>query len=259
MSEPIRIIYEDRDLLVCHKRAGMATEGAAAGRMDLVSAARNFLARRNEGNTKGRQSNLPPYVATVNRLDAAVEGVVVLARNKKAASDLALQIKKKSADKHYYARCFGTVPDRMGRLSDYIIRREDNKLAQILTESEKDSLKDGAVTLSSGEKVRLIGGDIKKALLEYTVIASDDETTLLDIHLLTGRFHQIRVQLLNAGFPILGDERYATDSSRKYCREHGINMTCLAAFSYSFDHPGTKKRMTFTITPDNEYLRELLP
>ena len=66
MTSSIEYLYEDEDILVCHKMAGMATEGAGAGRMDLVSAARNYLARRDKMNTKGRQRNLPPYVATVN-------------------------------------------------------------------------------------------------------------------------------------------------------------------------------------------------
>ncbi len=258
MSESIRIIYEDDDILVCHKRAGMATEGAAAGRMDLISAARNYLARKNRDNTKGRQRNLPPYVATINRLDQPVEGVIVLAKTKKAATDLASQIKKKSADKYYYALCYGVITEDSGTLTDFIIRREDNKLAQIVSDKEKDSFADGALTLESGEKVRLIGGDVKSAKLEYSVVKRTDGATLLKIHLLTGRFHQIRAQLSRFGHPTLGDDRYATEESRAYSEEHGVGQVCLAAYSYSFDHPTSKKRVTFEITPDNPRIRELL-
>ncbi len=258
MSADIRIIYEDDDLLVCHKRAGMATEGAAAGRMDLISAARNYLARRNRTNTTGRQRNLPPYVATVNRLDQPVEGVVVLAKTKKAASDLARQIKDKKADKYYYALCYGAVPERKGHLSDFIMRREDNRLAQILTADEKDSLRDGQVTLRSGERVRLTGGDIKSARLEYEVIARTENATLLRVHLLTGRFHQIRAQLSNLGHPILGDDRYSTQESRLCSEEQGIREVCLAAYSYSFDHPATGRRVTFEVSPDNSAIRSLI-
>ncbi len=258
MPADIRIIYEDEDLLVCHKRAGMATEGAAAGRMDLISAARNYLARRQRANTTGRQRNLPPYVATVNRLDQPVEGVIVLARNKKAASNLALQIKEKKADKYYYALVYGLIPKDKGELSDFIIRREDNKLAQILTSDEKETLEGGAVTMSDGTRVRLIGGEIKTASLEYEVIKRSEATSLLRIHLLTGRFHQIRAQLSALGYPIVGDDRYASEDSRIYSEERGIRSVCLAAFSYSFDHPVANRRMTFEITPDNPAIRELL-
>jgi 23S rRNA pseudouridine1911/1915/1917 synthase len=258
MSADIRIIYEDADLLVCHKRAGTATEGAAAGRMDLISAARNYLARKNRTNTTGRQRNLPPYVATVNRLDQPVEGVVVLAKTKKAASDLARQIKEKKADKYYYALCYGEVPERKEPLSDFIIRREDNRLAQILTAEEKETVKDNTVTLRSGEKVRLMGGDIKSASLEYEVIARSENATLLRVHLLTGRFHQIRAQLSNLGHPILGDERYFTEESRLCSEGRGIREVCLAAYSYSFDHPATGRRVSFEITPDNPAIRSLI-
>ena len=83
----IRYIYEDNDILVCHKPAGVATEGAKAYTMDIVSAARNYLSRKNG------KSKKPPYVATVHRLDQPVEGVVVLAKTKKAAGDISNQIK----------------------------------------------------------------------------------------------------------------------------------------------------------------------
>lgn len=259
MRESIRVIYEDQDLLVCHKAAGMATEGARAGRLDLISGARNYLARKNTEDGKGRQRNLPPYVATINRLDQAVEGVIVLAKTKKAASDLAKQIKEKSAKKYYYALCMGQFSDKKGMLSDHVIRREDTGLAQVISDSEKDTFKDNAVTLLSGEKVRLIGGDVKKAELEYDVISENDNTSLLRVHLLTGRFHQIRVQLSHLGHPILGDSKYGTDDSTRLSKELGIENVCLAAYKYGIRHPGTRKNVEFEITPDNPAIRKMLP
>ncbi len=259
MQGNIRVIYEDQDLLVCHKAAGMATEGARAGRLDLISAARNYLARKNRDNDKGRQRNLPPYVATINRLDQAVEGVIVLAKNKKSASDLAAQIKNKSAKKYYYALCMGQLPKEKGLLSDYVIRREDTGLAQVISEAVKDSFEGAAVTLENGEKVRLIGGDVKKAELEYEVIAEKDGVTLLRIHLLTGRFHQIRVQLSSAGHPILGDDKYASSDSKALSEELGIKNVCLAAYKYGIKHPGTGKYVEFEITPDNPAILDMLP
>ncbi len=258
MRESIRVIYEDTDLLVCHKAAGMATEGARAGRLDLISAARNYLARKNRDDDKGRQRNLPPYVATINRLDQAVEGVIVLAKTKKAASDLAAQIKNKSAKKYYYALCQGIFSEKKGKLSDYVIRREDTSLAMVLTENEKDSLRDGAVTLESGEKVRLIGGDVKKAELEYEVVAENETATLVRVHLLTGRFHQIRVQLSQKGHPILGDDKYGSDESKQLSEKMGVRNVCLTAYKYGIRHPSTKKKVEFEITPDNPAIRDML-
>ena len=259
MKEAIRVIYEDQDLLVCHKAAGMATEGARAGRLDLISGARNYLARKNTEDGKGRQRNLPPYVATINRLDQAVEGVIVLAKTKKAASDLAKQIKDKTAKKYYYALCMGHFPEKKGKLSDFVVRREDSGLAQVVSESEKDSFKDGSVTLTNGERIRLIGGDVKRAELEYEVISESDKQTLLGVHLLTGRFHQIRVQLSHLGHPILGDSKYGTEESIRLSKELEIGNVCLAAYKYAVKHPGSRKNMEFEITPDNPAIREMLP
>ncbi len=258
MADLVEYIYEDQDILVCHKKAGMATEGACAGRMDLVSAARNYLARKQRSEKAGRQRNLPPYIATVNRLDAPVEGVLVLAKNKKAASDIALQVKEKRTDKYYYALCYGAPKEDKGALNDNLIRREDTGLALAISDEEAASLSDGAVTLSSGEKVRLIGGDVKKAKLEYEVIAKNNETSLLRIHLLTGRFHQIRVQLSSRNMPIVGDEKYGSSESIEYSKKIENKAVCLVAYSFSFRHPGTKKRVTFEILPDNKEIKELL-
>ena len=247
----IEYIYEDDDILVCHKPAGIATEGAKVSSIDLISAARNYLARKERG--KGGR----PYVATVHRLDQPVEGVVVLAKTKKAAGDIAEQIKKRTTEKYYYALCYGNIPDDKGHLTDYLIRKEDS-LAAVVTESEKDTFSNGVITLENGEKLRTVGGDVKKAELEYEVIARDEEISLLRIKLLTGRFHQIRVQLSHLGFPILGENRYGSSESVKYSEEHGIKDICLVSFKFGLKHPANKKKMVFEITPDNPQIRSIL-
>ena len=250
----IEFIYEDNDLLVCHKPAGVATEGARAYSMDVVSAARNYLGRKNRADSKGAKN---VYVATVHRLDQPVEGVIILAKNKKTATDLSAQIKKRTTDKYYYALCFGNVEEDKGVLSNLIVKREDG-FAQIITEEESKSCKNNSVTLENGEKIRIANGEIKEARLEYEVISRKENTTLLRVKLLTGRFHQIRAQLSYLGNPILGDQKYGSQKSMDYSVENGIKNVCLVSYKYVLDHPSTKKRMTFEITPDNPQIRELL-
>ena len=247
----IRYIYEDNDILVCHKPAGVATEGAKAYTMDLVSAARNYLAR------KDRKAGKPPYVATVHRLDQPVEGVVVLAKTKKAAGDISEQIKKRTTGKYYYALCYGVLPDDSGRLTDFLIRKEDG-LGAAISENEKDTLKDGVITLENGEKVRTVAGDVKKAELEYEVVGRTGDTTLLRIKLLTGRFHQIRVQLSHLGYPILGEKSYGSEASLKYSEENGIRDICLVSYKFELRHPTTKKVLSFEISPDNSQIKSML-
>jgi 23S rRNA pseudouridine1911/1915/1917 synthase len=258
----LKVIYEDDDILVCHKKAGMATEGARAGEMDVISAARNLIARRNRsnkaGNDKGRQRNLPPYVATVNRLDKPVEGVLVLAKNKKAATSLSEQIKNKVAGKNYYALCYGIPDADTDTLEDYLIRREDTGKAMAISKEEADTFKDNAVIISDGEKVRLTGGGPKKAVLDYEIIGRTDNRSLLNITLKTGRFHQIRAQLSKSGYPILGDKDYSSAESLKYSQEASISNICLVAYRYEFKHPSTGKIMSFQIEPDNPAIIKLM-
>ncbi|MCR5155167.1 MAG: RluA family pseudouridine synthase [Butyrivibrio sp.] len=259
MTGNIKYIYEDQDILVCHKPAGMATEGAGAGRMDLISAARNYLARKNRGKDTGRQRNLPPYVATVNRLDKPVEGIIVLAKNKKAAGSLASQIKEHKTDKYYYALCCGRVEPDSGKLEDILIRRQDTGLAGVISKEEAESFKDEAITLKDGTTLRTVGGEPRRATLEYEVISRPEDATLLRVHLLTGRFHQIRCQLSSAGYPILGDKEYETPESAACSAKHNIDRVCLVSYSFSFKHPGTGKTQTFEIIPDNPAIRQFLP
>lgn len=227
----IEYIYEDEDIIVCHKPAGIATEGAGPGKMDLVSQVRNYLTRKSR--QEGKKG--PAYVGTVYRLDQPVEGVVVMGKNKKATSSLAQQIKKHTTDKYYYALCYGAVEPKERHVENYLGRREDSGLAVIVSEEEK---------------VRLIGGDVKKAELDYEVVSSDERTSLLKIKLLTGRFHQIRVQMAGLGYPIIGDTKYGTEESLRYSEEKGIKTVCLACYKFGFKHPATGKRVFFEIKPE---------
>ena len=241
MRKEIEYIYEDEEILVCHKPAGMATEGAGVRSVDLVSSVRNYLARK----TKSRS----PYVGTVYRLDKPVEGVVVIAKTKAAASDIAGQIKNHTTDKYYYALCYGALPEDSGHLENLLARREDNGLAMVVSSDEAKSLQDNTITLLTGEKIRLIAGDVKKAVLDYEVVARTEDTTLLRIKLLTGRFHQIRVQLSFLGYPILGDDKYGSSDSLSYSQKEGFDTVALACYKFGFKHPKTHKKISFEIAP----------
>lgn len=238
----IKYIYEDEDLLVCHKPSGIATEGARVGKIDLISAARNYLKRKNR--------NDKMYLSTVHRLDQPVEGVVVLAKTKKAAGDIARQIKEHTTDKYYYALCYGRPDSDTGTLTDYLVKTEDG-LAKVVSEKEKDTLRDNVIILESGEKIRVADQDVKLAKLEYEVVAGDDKVSLLRIKLLTGRFHQIRVQLSGIRHPIMGEKKYGTTESMALSDELGISQMCLVSYKFALDHPTTGKRMEFEIEPYN--------
>lgn len=170
------IVYEDEELVVCYKEAGMAVQSSRVGQMDLESLMRNYVS--------GRENT---YLALINRLDQPVEGLVLFARTPKAAADLSEQISTHSADKEYLAITDGIFTAESGKLEDYM---------------KKDAKKRMAVLASPKDR------QAKKACLEYRKVCVLGGQQLLHIRLLTGRFHQIRLQLSHAGCPIVGDMRY---------------------------------------------------
>ena len=123
---------------------------------------------------------------------------------------------------------------------------------------EKQSLNGNAITLENGSIIRIMAGEVKNAKLEYEVIAETKEESLLRIKLFTGRHHQIRVQLSNIGHPILGDQKYGTLESLRFSEERAVKDVCLVSYKIVLDHPGTKKRMEFEISPDNPQIKAML-
>lgn len=235
------IIYEDNDIIVCYKPAGIATQTRRIGQQDMESFIRNYRAAKNE----------PPYVGIVHRLDQPVEGVMVFAKNQKAAASLSRQIKEHTTEKYYRAASrgqgvSGTAVEEeevWHTLTDYISFDKRTNTSKIT--SEKDRL-------------------AKKAVLQYRVISvtpdrdsSQNECirTEFDIKLLTGRHHQIRLQLAHIGYPLIGDTKYGKPASNnsgmgsKSGRTGGGVREQLALCSYKlvFDHPATGERMTFEL------------
>lgn len=210
----VEIIYEDNDILVCHKPAGMATQTRRLGQQDMESYLKNYRARKGE----------TPYIGVVHRLDQPVEGVMVFAKNPKASSSLSKQIRERQIGKHYYAMsssCLQTCAATEGNLLDYMITDKQKNVSSIVDEGTPNS---------------------QKASLDYKIIKSDNSGTCFDITLHTGRQHQIRLQLSHLGFPIIGDKKYGGAESQQ-----GL-MLC--SYKLEFSHPATKKNIEFSITPD---------
>jgi 23S rRNA pseudouridine1911/1915/1917 synthase len=173
------ILYEDNHLLVVNKPAGLPTQGAAAGEDSVVARARKYLKEKYH-----KPGNV--YVGVVSRLDAAVTGVVVLARTSKSAARLSEQFRETAVTKTYWAVVESMPKQRTGTLVDRL---------------EKDERQRKVIVVDAG------GG--QEARLRFRQLASlDPGQTLLEIHLETGRKHQIRVQLAHYGCPIAGDTKY---------------------------------------------------
>ena len=205
-----KIIYDDQDLLVVCKFGGLAVQSARVSTPDLMSLLRNEMLERGEKK---------PYLGLVNRLDQPVEGIVLIGKNEKAAANLSRQVTDHIHMKKWYQTVVCGKPEKSSdTLVDYL-------------------LKDGKTNTSKVVKEGTPGS--KRSELRYEVIQSDGEKTLLKIRLLTGRHHQIRVQLSHAGLPICGDAKYGKAGGQ----------LCLCAYKVIFSHPRTGERMGVEVKP----------
>ncbi len=230
------IVYEDDDICVCHKPSGVLTQSDRGFSQDMVSALMTYERK------KGIKA---PFIAPVNRLDRPVEGLVLYAKNSKSAAALTGQITSGEVDKCYYAVVNITGRNSMEDMQKKLHDREMTTLEDYL-------LKDSKTNMSKVVPENTQGA--KKAVLEYQVldVDTDAKRAFLKVKLHTGRHHQIRVQLANAGLPILDDAKYSIVCDTKYgivCdAKHGNNLA-LCSCRLVFTHPVTKKKLVFEIEP----------
>lgn len=230
------ILHEDSDILVCHKPAGIATQTARVGQADMVSEVIGYLASRTEA------ANKNPYLGVVHRLDQPVEGILVFAKNKTAAAVLSRQAAGERMEKEYLAVVCGKEIPQSGELTDYLLKDGRTNTSRVVPSEVKDA---------------------KKAILEYEVLEKKQseeselyQLALVRIRLHTGRHHQIRVQMANAGMPLLGDHKYADEAALAVSRRLELKEIALCASRLAFDHPVTRKRMQFQITPEGAAFRK---
>lgn len=219
-----KIMYEDEQVLVCHKPAGLATQSARVGQPDVVSELKKHLVAKESG---GSPKRTEPYLGIVHRLDQPVEGLLVFAKTKSAAAHLTKQLEAGSLNKQYYATVCGNPDTEAGELVDYLLK--EGNLAKVVAQGTPLA---------------------KKAVLQYKVLERDLTASVsrLDIHIDTGRFHQIRCQLAHAGWPILGDSKYGTPQSLEVSGQQGLRNVALLAYRLEFIHPKTGKKCEYNIS-----------
>lgn len=202
----VKILYEDNHILVVVKPANMPVCSDDSGDLDLLSYLKDYIKIK-----YNKPGNV--YLGLVHRLDRPVGGIMVFARTSKAASRLSEQIRSNKIHKRYYAVICGILSGK-GNFFDKLC---------------KDSVKN----------IVYVSPDGKDSFLDYTVLGNYRDFSLVDINLITGRSHQIRVQFSSRGYPLYGDQKYNKKS---------LVGQQIALFSYylSFEHPVTHNIMTFT-------------
>jgi 23S rRNA pseudouridine1911/1915/1917 synthase len=185
------ILYEDNHLLAVNKPAMLPTMGVAEDRPSLLAVAKDYIRRK-----YNKPGNV--YLGIVSRLDAPVTGVVLLARTSKAASRLTAQFKQREVEKIYWAVVEGQGMPPSGQLTNFLRKDERHRRMHV-------TFSQAAGAQSAELAYRSLTNDGSAPPLRANVPG-----TLLEVRLLTGRKHQIRVQLAHAGFPIVGDRKYGS-------------------------------------------------
>ncbi len=210
----INIIYEDNHLLVVEKPINIPVQEDSSGDIDLLTILKRY--RIKNENKKG-----DAYLGLVHRLDRPVSGIIVFAKTSKAATRLSKQIQNNTFHKTYFAVIEGKIKEE-GIFEDYLTKDKKTNTSYV-TDKEKG----------------------KYSKLEYKVLSSKENMSLVKIKLITGRSHQIRVQFSTRGHPLVGDSRYGNNISN-------INIA-LFSQSITFLHPITKKELTFSLEIPNRY------
>jgi len=212
----VRILFEDNHIIVVGKPIGLLSQKDKTGDDSIIEILKEYIKIK-----YNKPGNV--FLGSVHRLDRPTSGVMVFARTSKALSRLTIALKEKAFSKKYYAILEGKVGESSGKLVHYLLKNTRSNVVNAYKKEVKGS---------------------KKSILEYNNMAVIDGFSLLDIHLLTGRSHQIRAQLSTEFYPIYGDKKYGGNKGVK------DRKICLHCYSLSFIHPVKKEPMSFNLRPD---------
>lgn len=212
-NQMINVIYEDNHIIVVEKPVNIPVQADDSKDLDFLSMIKKYI--KDKYNKPGNV-----YVGLVHRLDRPVGGIMVFAKTSKAASRLSEQVRLNKIKKVYHAVIEGK-PLKEGHLEDYLL---------------KDSKTNTTKVNKSG----------KLSILDYQLISTVENLSLVKVFLKTGRSHQIRVQFSSRNLPLYGDQRYNKNAKVG-------QQIALYATSLSFEHPTTKENLTFELDLPNKY------
>ena len=209
----INVLYEDNHIIVVEKKINIPICEDDSHDLDMLTMVKKYLKEKYK-----KPGNV--YLGLVHRLDRPVGGVVVFAKTSKAASRLSEQVREKHLQKKYYAVIIGNIENE-GILKDKLLKDSKNNIVKVDPNGKDSSL-------------------------EYKIIAKKDGMSLVDINLITGRSHQIRVQFSSRNCPLYGDNKYNKNAKAG-------EQIALFAYQLTLIHPVTKEEMTFKLDKPNRY------
>ncbi|GAA3714565.1 RluA family pseudouridine synthase [Salinicoccus jeotgali] len=213
----IKVLYEDNHLLIVEKPVNLLVQGDDSKDENLLDILKEYI--KEKYNKPG-----DVYLGLVHRLDRPVGGAIVFARTSKAASRLSEALRTHQIYRKYVAVTRGHLSENHGRLTDYLRKDRSKNIVSVVKSDKKDA---------------------KQAVMDYKVLKSNEEGSLIEIELKTGRSHQIRVQLANQGTPLYGDQKYGRSINKPG------QQIALWASKLSVKHP-TKDEMVVVECPPPE-------
>ena len=211
--EKLEILYEDRQIIVVLKPQNVPSQADETGDLDMLTMVKNHL--KEEYN----KDNI--YCGLVHRLDRPTGGIMVFAKTSKSASRLSAEIESGDLEKKYLLVTQGKPKQSHATLVNYLKKDEKQNKVSIVPQTTYGA---------------------KKAELEYYVLETKEDLSLIEVKLKTGRGHQIRVQMANIKCPIFGDQKYGGKNMPK------ANLN-LFAYELKLIHPTTKENLMFRCYP----------
>ena len=222
----MRIIFEDNHLLVINKDAGVLVQGDKTGDTPLSDLAKAYVKEK-------YQKPGEVFMGVIHRIDRPVSGLVLMARTSKALERMNEQFKNREIEKKYLAVVRNRPPANAGNLVHWLIKNPETNVTKAYEKEVPNSM---------------------RSELNYKLIGELDGFYLLEVNPITGRPHQIRVQLASMNSQIVGDNKYG------YPRGKKDKSICLHAHSVKFMHPVKKEEMQlFAALPQDNFWQKFLP
>jgi len=215
---PVEVIYEDNHLIAVNKKTGDIVQGDKTGDEPLSEKVKAFLKEK-----YNKPGNV--FCGVIHRLDRPVSGVVLFAKTSKALSRMNELFRERDVQKVYWALVKEKPKKESDTLINYLVKDEKNNRSRAVSADNKNAL---------------------KCELNYKLIASTDNFFLLEILPLTGRHHQIRVQLATMGSPIKGDLKYG------FARSNKDGSISLHARKLIFNHPVSGEKVEIVANPPDD-------
>ncbi|MDO4617928.1 MAG: RluA family pseudouridine synthase [Clostridia bacterium] len=205
----VNVIYEDSNIILADKPQGMSVHEDETGSIDtLINHIKCYLWKKGEYDIDNEQSFAP---SLCNRIDRNTKGIVIAAKNAEALRIMNEKIKNREIEKYYICAVFGILKKKQATLKAFLRRDEKKKQVYIYDKP-------------------VAGG--KTIITEYKVLAEKNNKSLLEVHLKTGRTHQIRAHFAHIGYPLVGDGKYGDGNKN---REIGVSYQALCSNRLKFD------------------------